>query len=396
LFLSSRLNLRTPYGFCILLLVATALLFFATSQRAYGEGVTAERQDGEGEGPGQVVDHHDRTVGEDGSDSDGTASVSDEQRGADSGNSADTSVASREDSGGSSQKRGRQSEEDPYQTLNFEAGGRGEFETIWWNDNYREFQPWQYGTLLAGAASLTVALFVEDDPEEPRWTGAGPFDRFFESRIGADRRDVQRRYRIASDVLYGVTTPLPVVLDGALMLPIIRKSPEVAAQVLLIDLQSFAFTSLVYFGTRALTQRARPELSECIDELGEENCDYVRSANHSFISGHTAFAFTGAGLICTHQRYLDIYRSERAGRALCGASMAAATVAASFRIVANRHWASDVLAGAAVGLFSGLALPRLLHFSPPRLRSVRSVPAFVFAHPTFQRGGAGIQVTTIF
>jgi membrane-associated phospholipid phosphatase len=385
------LNLHTH----ILLVIVTMLLFFVGSACAYGETLTDEGQDRDSGEPQDVanVDGEKSGVEQPNEASPDSPSVG-EPLGAEDNENDDSSVASSD----ADERRGlrRQKEEDPYQKLDFEAGGRGEFDTIWWNDNYREFQPWQYGTLLAGAASLTVALFVEDEPEEPRWTGAGPFDRFFESRLGAEQRDIQRRYRIASDVLYGITTPLPIALDGALMLPIIRKSPEVAAQVLLIDLQSFAFTSLIYFGMRALTQRARPELSECIDELGEENCNYVRSANHSFISGHTAFAFTGAGLICTHHRYLEIYRSERAGRALCGASMAAATVAASFRIVANRHWASDVLAGAAVGLFSGLALPRLLHFSPPRLRSARSVPAFVFAHPTFQRGGAGLQVTTIF
>ena len=34
----------------------------------------------------------------------------------------------------------------------------------------------------------------------------------------------------------------------------------------------------------------------------------------------------------------------------------------ALRIVADQHWASDVLVGAAVGTFSGLAVPYFLHY----------------------------------
>lgn len=282
------------------------------------------------------------------------------------------------------------------ENLSFRLGGRGPGRSVVWNPNYRKFQPWQVGVLISASAALVTASLVQREPEEARWTNAGPFDEFVASRLGIRSPEEVNRFRLVSDILYGIVTPLPIVLDGTIMLPLVRQSPEVAAQVLLIDLQSFAFTSVVYFGFRAIARRARPELVRCIDRNGEENCLDVRSPNYSFFSGHSALAFTGAGLMCTHQRYLNVYRNDRVGASICGISMAAAGVAATCRILSNRHWASDVFAGTAVGLFSGLVLPRLIHFSPPRLRRLRSRPAFVFAYPTFPRDGVGIRVMSVF
>lgn len=68
------------------------------------------------------------------------------------------------------------------------------------------------------------------------------------------------------------------------------------------------------------------------------------SALNSFPSGHTATAFTGLELLW--QEYKDI--SVWVG--ITGYSMAIAT--ASLRVYNNKHWLTDVLTGAGVGILS--------------------------------------------
>ncbi len=68
------------------------------------------------------------------------------------------------------------------------------------------------------------------------------------------------------------------------------------------------------------------------------------SAKNSFPSGHTAFAFMGAEIL--HREYWHV--SPWIG--IAGYSVAAAT--GFLRMYNNRHWATDVLAGAGIGILS--------------------------------------------
>lgn len=69
------------------------------------------------------------------------------------------------------------------------------------------------------------------------------------------------------------------------------------------------------------------------------------SADNSFPSGHTANAFFGATILAKE------YADKSILIAIGGYSVAAATGA--MRILNNRHWASDVLVGAGIGIISG-------------------------------------------
>ena len=76
--------------------------------------------------------------------------------------------------------------------------------------------------------------------------------------------------------------------------------------------------------------------------------DQVRpdgSSANSFPSGHTANAFFGATILAKE------YADKSVLIAIGGYSVATATGA--LRILNNRHWASDVLAGAGIGILSG-------------------------------------------
>jgi membrane-associated phospholipid phosphatase len=71
------------------------------------------------------------------------------------------------------------------------------------------------------------------------------------------------------------------------------------------------------------------------------------SAENSFPSGHTANAFFGATILAKE------YSDKSILIAIGGYSVATATGA--FRMLNNRHWASDVLVGAGIGILSAEA-----------------------------------------
>lgn len=78
--------------------------------------------------------------------------------------------------------------------------------------------------------------------------------------------------------------------------------------------------------------------------VGKQACGVMRpdgSSNNSFPSGHTAVAFTGA----------EMLRQEYGGWYGVGGYAVAGLIGLA-RIHNNRHWASDVIAGAGVGILS--------------------------------------------
>lgn len=79
------------------------------------------------------------------------------------------------------------------------------------------------------------------------------------------------------------------------------------------------------------------------------------STNNSFPSGHTATAFMGATLLHHEYGYISPWISI--------GGYTVASVTGLMRVANNRHWASDVIAGAGIGIISaelGLVLSDLL------------------------------------
>lgn len=66
------------------------------------------------------------------------------------------------------------------------------------------------------------------------------------------------------------------------------------------------------------------------------------SGNNSFPSGHTSFAFTNATVL--------FYEFQDTSPLLAYSGYAFSTATATFRVLNNRHWVSDVLVGAGIGM----------------------------------------------
>ncbi|QNF34613.1 phosphatase PAP2 family protein [Adhaeribacter swui] len=130
----------------------------------------------------------------------------------------------------------------------------------------------------------------------------------------------------------------------------------------ILILKAEAINAVAVFGLKSLTKQERPN--------GENS--------YSFPSGHTAHAFLAASIIHSELRH----RSPWFG---IGAYTIATGVGA-LRMLNNKHWQSDVFAGAGIGILSS-HLAYLSH----RNRWGRK-PTIVYA-PTYLYGVPGVSVT---
>lgn len=119
----------------------------------------------------------------------------------------------------------------------------------------------------------------------------------------------------------------PVALTWGLDLAGVESRHKFKEQTTVLAISALAMCAMVN-GTKYTIRRKRPDLS----------------AHNSFPSGHTAMAFMGAEFL--RMEFWDV--SPWIG--VAGYAMAATT--AYMRIYNNRHWLTDTLAGAGVGILS--------------------------------------------
>jgi membrane-associated phospholipid phosphatase len=264
-------------------------------------------------------------------------------------------------------------------------------EEIVWQGRELGWYDYTYtGALVAGAA---VEMFVPSAPAGPNaWRGGILFDDGLHDAAALDSAADRDGLGKASDVALGVLMAYPFVVDAGVVAWGFRGSPEVAWNMTVVNLQAFAFTQLVTGVTKRVAQRERPVAATCRDNpehdesCGEDDLD-------SFPSGHTSRAFTGAALICTHHVQLGLYGGGAADALPCATGVLAAAFTGFSRIAAERHYVSDVLAGAALGTFSGAVMPWLLYYGFGPVTQVTEHSAIL---PSVSGDSAGLTWTGTF
>ena len=155
------------------------------------------------------------------------------------------------------------------------------------------------------------------------------------------------------------------LVDSAILPTLVWRSPDVALQMSMIDLESFGFVALALWGGQAVFGRERPYVKRCSDPAfgpSEAGCGQNSTeANRSFFAGHPAVVLTAAGLTCTHHAHLPLYGGG--GDALaCGIMIGAAAATGVGRIVTEEHHLSDALVGYGAGVIAGWVMPEFLHY----------------------------------
>jgi membrane-associated phospholipid phosphatase len=130
-----------------------------------------------------------------------------------------------------------------------------------------------------------------------------------------------------------------------------------------MNAQAIAGSGLVARLGHRLVGRERPDTDPC-----REDHDYDQTCFGgtlaSFPSGHVAGAMTAAGLSCAHHAYVAIYGHPALDLAACGFSTSSAIATGVLRLVADRHYVSDVIVSGIFGFGLGFGLPTLLHYRP--------------------------------
>lgn len=223
---------------------------------------------------------------------------------------------------------------------------------------FREASARDYAVIATGgAAYLTLALLVPP-AGEPRWSGTGSFDQNVRSSLLAPTRAARRRADWVSDL--GVATSLALLAgDSIVVAGLLDDNFDVAWELFFMDAQVFALSGTFIHSLQLATARERPDSAPCRrDANHSEQCG--RTKNTSFPSGHATTVFASASTYCAHRLKLDVYGHPALDAIGCGVQVGGAFASALLRVVADRHHATDVAAGAVLGTALGFGVPLFL------------------------------------
>jgi membrane-associated phospholipid phosphatase len=221
--------------------------------------------------------------------------------------------------------------------------------------------------LAAGFAGITVAMFPLDKNIARRIRQDSTFNGFTQnSAVGFET----------------ISSPGAYVIGGSLyLIGRFAKKPNLA---------DFGWHGteavLVANGVTGLLKgtlgRARPFVSNDTNPRDFRFGAGFRSTDRqSFPSGHTTTAFAAAAAVTSEIRRLHPKALPYVATVMYGG----ATLVGLSRMYHNKHWASDVALGAAVGTFSGLKVVRYSHAHPDN--KVDRVMLHAFVAPDGQGGG---------
>ena len=226
-----------------------------------------------------------------------------------------------------------------------------------WKRSYARFGTANTFVMVLGGAT-TLATAIIPPIEGNRRFGGVLFDESARNALRASSSQGRYIARDTSDVFLSLALTYPFFVDALISAWWFRGNADVARQMALIDAEALAITGTLQGVTNVLAARERPYGRTCGAETPEDSIDCTTTGRYrSFFSGHAEFAFTAAGLICSHHLYLGLLGNKAADVSSCVASYLGAGVAATLRVVGDNHYATDVATGALVGTAVGLLVP---------------------------------------
>ena len=188
---------------------------------------------------------------------------------------------------------------------------------------------------------------------------AAPIDKWLTRELQDEARQANRMFRVGSDAgrLWGFPGTL-IVAGGIYAAGTAsgnrRKGPGLHAA------GGVVLSTAITVGIKSIAGRARPH----VDTANAGNFRLFRGILNddyqSFPSGHSTAAFAFASVVTAEASHWWPDGRWPIGILTYGT----ATLTAVSRIYNHQHWASDVLAGAAIGTITGLKLFRYQHSHP--------------------------------
>lgn len=187
---------------------------------------------------------------------------------------------------------------------------------------------------------------------------------------GQIAREFQRPGVQASSALRGtadgaemIASPGAIVFGGSLYaVGLITRKPTVA-DLGWHTLEALAVSGQVTGLLKGVFGRSRPYAADGNARDFDLGGGFGSATRRSFPSGHTSMAFTFASVVAEETSH----RWPRAHRFVAPLAYAAATSVGLARMYNDKHWASDVALGAAIGVLSGRLVVRYAHGRPGNL-----------------------------
>lgn len=230
-------------------------------------------------------------------------------------------------------------------------------------------------TILFSAPASAQTTTAPPSVSMPKWQGGIFLDVAVRDWLRAPTPSGRKAADDASSVLLYSMAAAPFATSMANVLAH-GGSWRDAAGLALVNSEALGIAIGATFLLKNAAGRERPYATAaglatyCMSHASDPQCGSDRNA--SFFSGHSAVAFTGAGLVCIEQL---TFGPPGADSLACGSAFALAATTAALRIIADMHYATDTLAGAGIGLLAGMLIPYVLHFAPwaplPVARSLR-------------------------
>ena len=221
--------------------------------------------------------------------------------------------------------------------------------------------------LAAGFAGLTVAMFPLDENVARQIRQDSTFNGFTQkSAVGFETISTPGAYVIGASIyVFGRVTKRQDIADFGWH----------GTEAVLV---ANGFTGFL----KGTLGRARPFVSNDSNPRDFKfGGGFGQSERQSFPSGHTTTAFAAAAAVTSETRRLHPKALPYVATIMYGG----ATLVGLSRMYHNKHWASDVALGAAVGTFSGLKVVRYSHAHPDN--KVDRVMLHAFIAPDGAGGG---------
>jgi hypothetical protein len=243
---------------------------------------------------------------------------------------------------------------------------------------WRRSGVWDYVVTGVALTGFAIEEFAVHPAKTPNWTGPILFDSGVRDALVARTPAGRNRAAQISDFFQFGVPGFAVAESVILPLALDNWNIDVAWELTAIDLQTLSITGLFARMGHRFVRRERPDVEPCQQDRGYDNrCSRGKEA--SFPAGHPAGTIAGAGLICSHHLNLGLYGNEAADIAVCAVATTGGVFTGVLRIMADRHYASDVLVGSALGAATGYGLPLLFHYRRPRSEKTASALRWTLA-----------------
>lgn len=206
---------------------------------------------------------------------------------------------------------------------------------------------WKDAAILEGFAILTVAI--------------APLDKSIAERLQDSTVQENRMMKQGSEFVRSVADPGSVVIGVGLYAYGRLTRNAKAADLGLHGTEALLVGAEIGNLLKGIIGRARPALDVTRPHDYQTFRGFRQGGNYqSFPSGHTIAAFAAASAVTS-----ETHRWWPKSVWVIGPTMYGGASAVAFsRMFNNRHWASDVITGAAIGTFAGLKVVQWQHSHP--------------------------------